>query len=110
MSSTAWVRTACETGTGPDDEETSQLGAANERELLLTETVRAALCRAGNSALRSVDIEISSGVVVLWGQVPTYYQKQLAQATVQKVDGVRGIANGLEVVCQQRDHLDGNRR
>ena len=27
--------------------------------------------------------------------------KQLAQVSVQKVHGVRGVANGLEVICQR---------
>lgn len=36
---------------------------------------------------------------MLWGRVPTYHQKQLAQATAQRVEGVCGIANGIEVVC-----------
>jgi osmotically-inducible protein OsmY len=58
-----------------------------------------ALREAGLPALRELDIEVTRGVVILWGRVPTYHQKQLAQATVQKLDGVRGIANGVEVVC-----------
>jgi osmotically-inducible protein OsmY len=65
----------------------------------LMEAVARALRTAGHSALRGLDIEISGGVVILWGRVPNYYQKQLAQEVVQRVDGVQGIANGLEVVC-----------
>jgi len=63
------------------------------------EAVAQALRTTGHAALRSLDIEISGGIVILWGRVPSYYQKQLAQETVQRVDGVLGIANGLEVVC-----------
>lgn len=63
------------------------------------EAVARALRETGYPALRSLDIEISGGVVILWGQVSSYYQKQLAQETVQRVAGVQGIANGLEVVC-----------
>jgi len=65
----------------------------------LVQEVARALRATGYSALRSLDIEISSGVVILWGRVPSYYQKQLAQETVQRVDGIQGIANGIEVVC-----------
>jgi osmotically-inducible protein OsmY len=65
----------------------------------LMEAVARALRTTGHPALRSLDIEISGGVVILWGRVPSYYQKQLAQETVQRVDGVQGIANGLEVIC-----------
>lgn len=52
-------------------------------------------------ALREVDVEICAGVVILWGRVPSYYQKQLAQSVAQRVEGVRAIANGLEVVCRR---------
>jgi len=67
----------------------------------LVEAVDRALCNTGYSALRGVQIEIERGIVVLWGRVPTYHQKQVAQATAQQVDGVRGVANGIEVVCRR---------
>jgi len=65
----------------------------------LAQEATRALCKAGFPALRDLDVEVARGVVILWGRVPTYHQKQLAQATVQKLEGVRGIANGVEVVC-----------
>ena len=72
----------------------------------LIEAVARALRVTGHAALRDLDIEISGGIVVLWGRVSTYYQKQLAQATAQNVDGVRGVANGVEVVCCRYRVLD----
>jgi osmotically-inducible protein OsmY len=66
----------------------------------LAGAVAGALRDTGLSALRELDIEICQGVVVLWGRVPNYHQKQLAQVTAQNVTGVRGIANGVEVVCR----------
>jgi len=68
----------------------------------LIAAVDRALRATGHPALRDLDIEICRGIVVLWGRVTTYHQKQLAQATAQKVEGVRGIANGLEVDCCRR--------
>lgn len=65
----------------------------------LAEAVRRALSDTGYPAFRDIQIEIERGIVLLWGQVPSYYQKQLAQVKVQQIDGVRGIANGIEVVC-----------
>jgi osmotically-inducible protein OsmY len=65
----------------------------------LAQEASRALREAGLPALRELEIEVTRGVVVLWGRVPTYHQKQLAQATIQRLEGVRGIANGLEVVC-----------
>ncbi len=63
--------------------------------------VERALCATGYPALRGVQIEIERGIVVLWGRVPNYHQKQLAQETAQRVEGVRGIANGIEVACRR---------
>jgi len=59
--------------------------------------VRQALRELGHPALRDVEIEQNGAVVLLWGKVPSYYQKQLAQAAAQHVDGVGQVANGLEV-------------
>jgi osmotically-inducible protein OsmY len=63
------------------------------------EAVVQALRNTGHAALRDLDIEIEGGVVVLWGRVPSYYEKQLAQAAVQQATGTARIANGIEVVC-----------
>lgn len=65
----------------------------------LMEAVAGVLRDTGHPALRGLDIEICGGVVVLWGRVPSYYLKQVAQEAAQRVGGVRGIANGIEVVC-----------
>ena len=70
-----------------------------EIEATLIAAVSRTLREAGYPALRHVKVEYLSGVVVLWGVVPSYYQKQLAQAVAQRVEGVRRIANGLEVIC-----------
>lgn len=61
--------------------------------------VEESLRSSGYPALRQVEIEICAGVVVLWGSVPSYHQKQLAQSLAQRVPGVNSIANGLEVIC-----------
>ena len=68
----------------------------------LIEAVQLALCATGHAPLRNLKIEMCRGVVVLWGRVPTHYQKQLAQVTAQRVDGIRGISNGLEVARARR--------
>lgn len=73
--------------------------SSNRLDRGLVDAVRCALCATGYHVLREIQIEIDRGIVLLWGRVPTYHQKQLAQATAQQVAGVRGIANGIEVVC-----------
>jgi osmotically-inducible protein OsmY len=38
-----------------------------------------------------------SGVVVLHGKVSSFFQKQMAQETIKRLDGVERIVNQLEV-------------
>lgn len=73
----------------------------SKSERLLAEQVRAALRNTGHSTIGELEIEVSDGVIILWGRVGTYYQKQLAQAVAQRVGGVPGVVNRLEVVCQR---------
>jgi osmotically-inducible protein OsmY len=73
------------------------VGTDSDRDLV--EAVSQALGSTGYPALRDIHVELEQGIVVLWGYVATYHQKQLAQVTAQRVDGVRGIANGIEVLC-----------
>lgn len=67
----------------------------------LIRRVEDALQKAGYPALRRVEVEICAGVVLLWGKVPCYHQKQIAQSVAQSVAGVKSIANGLDVVCSR---------
>jgi osmotically-inducible protein OsmY len=89
-----------------------ELDTASDRACLnadraLFNAVAQALRNTGHAALRDLDIEITGGVVVLWGRVPSYYQKQLAQEAVQQVHGAGRVANGLEVVyCRDRAPLN----
>ena len=60
------------------------------------EVLRAARDRLKSSPycpLRSVSCECRQGVLVLRGKLPTFYQKQLAQETVAKVEGVTEVVN-----------------
>jgi osmotically-inducible protein OsmY len=86
---------------GPPRDEKSSASATLQQEQALVDAVYAALRSTGHPHLRDLEIEVSNGVIVLWGRVATFYQKQLAQVSVQKVHGVRGVANGLEVICQR---------
>ena len=49
--------------------------------------------------LRNVTCEYQEGVLTLRGCLPTYYLKQVAQAVVAPVDGVRQVVNEIEVLC-----------
>lgn len=48
---------------------------------------------------RKVRIEAAEGRVVLSGRVTSFFQKQMAQEALRRVEGVREIENQLEV-CQ----------
>lgn len=48
-------------------------------------------------ARRNLRFETEQGRVTLRGVVGTYYQKQMAQEAVRRVEGVDEIANELEV-------------
>jgi osmotically-inducible protein OsmY len=49
-------------------------------------------------ALRNVACECQDGVLTLRGCLPTYYLKQVAQAVVARVEGVRQVINDIDVV------------
>jgi osmotically-inducible protein OsmY len=55
------------------------------------------LRRSGYLALREVACDTRGGVVRLRGCLPSYYLKQIAQATVSEVEGVRQIINRIKV-------------
>ena len=46
---------------------------------------------------RCVSCEYSDGVLLLRGQVPTFYLKQIAQTVVAKVPGVERVDNRIQV-------------
>jgi hypothetical protein len=48
--------------------------------------------------LRNVACDYDGGVLTLRGSLPTYYLKQVAQAVVAGVDGVRQVVNDIAVV------------
>ena len=53
--------------------------------------------------VRNVSCEYHDGVLVLHGQVPTFFQKQLAQEAVANLDGVRQVVNQVEVVGHSKN-------
>lgn len=64
----------------------------------LFERVRRRLTQSPYHAVRRVNIEERHGVLTLSGRLPNYYQKQMAQTTVAKVEGVTKIVNRIDVV------------
>lgn len=63
----------------------------------LLEQVRGALKRSSYITPNQVHIETTDGHVRLEGTVGTFFQKQMAQELVRRVDGVERIENQLQV-------------
>ena len=58
----------------------------------------------GYTALRRLRCEVTEGVVIIHGVVTSYYLKQLVQTIVQRVDGIQGVMNLVEVRIE--DHRE----
>ena len=68
------------------------------------------LRRSGYLALRDVSCDACAGVVRLRGRLPSYYLKQMAQAVVAEVEGVRRVINLIEVVAPACRPTEGRER
>ena len=63
----------------------------------LVDRLFVALQRSPHLPARNLRIESNEGRVTLTGTVRSYYQKQMAQETVRRLEGVREVRNHLEV-------------
>jgi len=63
----------------------------------LAERVEGAMVANPYFSSRQLRFETADGRVVLSGVVGTYFQKQMAQEIVRRIEGVREIDNCLEV-------------
>jgi osmotically-inducible protein OsmY len=64
---------------------------------LFEEKVSSALRRNPHLQTRNLRFEASEGRVTLRGQVNSWYQKQMAQETLLRLEGIDSIENRLEV-------------
>ncbi len=65
--------------------------------LPLDNQVQSALDRQSNVPQRNLRFEASDGRVALHGTVQSYYQKQMAQEALRRLEGVQLIENNLVV-------------
>lgn len=63
----------------------------------LSERVGSAITTSPYLARRQLRFETDGGRVILKGVVKTYFQKQMAQEVVRRVEGVERVDNNLEV-------------
>lgn len=66
-------------------------------EIQLLDRAQAALNRNPHLARNRLKLEARQGRITLHGTVGSYYQKQMAQETLRKLDGVNVVENLLEV-------------
>ncbi len=66
----------------------------------LDELVVHALARQPHLVGRRVRCQVQEQDVTLTGRVETYFQKQMAQESLRKINGIRRIVNDLEVVSR----------
>jgi len=63
----------------------------------LDDRVQTALLQHANVPQRNLRFESSDGRVTLHGTVHSYYQKQMAQEALRRLEGVQTIDNQIEV-------------
>ena len=66
-------------------------------DMQLKDRVHSVLSRTPYWTGKDLKVENQDGRVTLRGIVGTYYQKQMAQEVLRRVDGVAQISNELEV-------------
>jgi hypothetical protein len=79
-----------------EDFHSSASSLTDSQRLLATQL---ALRNSGYQSLSRVSCEVWGGKVVLAGEVPSYYVKQLAQTVVQRLVFVEHVENRHEVIC-----------
>lgn len=60
--------------------------------------IERALANSGQRLLHTVEVRVHEGLVILNGQLPSYYLKQLAQAITLKHQPVEMLQNDIKVV------------
>ena len=72
-------------------------GVATMREISLRQKIIQALADRGSDPLRHVRPDVHEGRAILRGSVGCYYDKQLAQEVVKRIDGVEQLQNEIVV-------------
>jgi len=72
--------------------------SASPADAHLASQIDRALRATGYLCLRNLAFLVAEGLVILRGRLPSYYMKQVAQATVRAVPGVGDVHDELDVV------------
>ena len=68
--------------------------------------VERALGATGHAPLRNLHLCQQGSTVILHGHVPSYYLKQLAQATAMTIPGVSRVHNQLDVISGRKCEVE----
>jgi hypothetical protein len=82
-----------------DSVETPHVEAAKGR---IAELAEAELHRGPYRALRNVTCAFKGGTLILYGRLPSYHLKQIAQTAVASLPGVERIDNRIDVAVSHR--------
>jgi osmotically-inducible protein OsmY len=63
----------------------------------IEKAARTRLAKTGYRPLTAIICNFSDGTLVLQGEVPSYYHKQLAQEATRKMHNVHTVVNQIEV-------------
>lgn len=69
--------------------------------------VEARFRRSGYPYLSGIKCHMSDGTAILWGVVPTFHLKQLAQELALHTLGVRQVDNRVQVPLRRLNRTDG---
>ena len=72
-----------------------------KQDILIRHLLEIALQATGYQVLARLRCEVTAGLAVLQGEVPTYFLKQIAQETARHVQGIRVVQNLVEVTQQK---------
>lgn len=69
-----------------------------DRAKTITAAAKDLLFKESHLAVQRIWCEFHAGHLILRGQVPSFYHKQLAQVAVANLDGVHQVVNEIEVL------------
>lgn len=67
-------------------------------DILVDNHIRKSLAKLGYRQLNDLQLDVIAGIVLLRGEVDSYYLCQLAQQTAKSAEGVRDVVNEIVVV------------
>jgi osmotically-inducible protein OsmY len=76
---------------------TAPVRTQSREDACLAERVQRALRATGYRPLQGLEVSVQAEHICLGGRVPSYYLKQVAQATALAVSGAYHVRNDLEV-------------